>query len=40
MNPEENLTPNEPDLSLMLGGPLYQLYLRTKLARLALQASL
>ena len=35
--PRPNVTnqvpPNEPDFSLVLGGPLYQLYLRTRLAR-------
>ncbi len=35
--PHPNVTnqvpPNEPDFSLVLGGPLYQLYLRTGLAR-------
>ena len=37
MDPEENYLQNEPDFSLMLGGPLYQLYLRTKLARAPLE---
>src|SRR6516165_3062235 len=37
MDPGENLLDREPDFSLMLGGPLYQLYLRTRLARPVLQ---
>jgi hypothetical protein len=37
MDPGENVLDHEPDFSLMLGGPLYQLYLRTRLARPVLQ---
>lgn len=37
MDPEENVVRSEPDFSLMLGGPLYQLYLRTRLVRPPLQ---
>ncbi len=32
-NPEEDRPQDEPDFSLVLGGPLYQLYLRTRLVR-------
>jgi hypothetical protein len=32
-NPEGSRPQNDPDFSLVLGGPLYQLYLRTRLAR-------
>jgi hypothetical protein len=32
-SPRQNLFQNNPDFSLVLGGPLYQLYLRTRLAR-------
>src|SRR5579864_4314407 len=32
-NPEGNRPQDDPDFSLVLGGPLYQLYLRTRLAR-------
>ena len=32
-NPEVSSSQNEPDFSLVLGGPLYQLYLGTRLAR-------
>src|SRR5262249_12684652 len=37
IHPREELPEREPDFSLMLGGPLYQLYLRTRLARPPLQ---
>jgi|SRR5215472_12069076 len=36
-NPEGSPQRNEPDFSLVLGGPLYQLYLRSRLARPPLQ---
>ena len=37
MDSEENYLQDEPEFSLMLGGPLYQLYLRTKLAQAPLE---
>jgi hypothetical protein len=37
MEPEDQSVQGEPDFSLMLGGPLYQLYLRTRLARPVLE---
>jgi hypothetical protein len=39
-NPESSRRRDDPDFSLVLGGPLYQLYLRTKLARPPLELAI